>query len=348
MYPSRSPSKVEILSQFPCPPLKKRAATLFYKSSGERFVSQLQVSRPTYFDEVILTKTHLERQRPPELAIAGSTLKQLAKSSLRRGQRAAMRHLPAVELEGPILDFRTIEANNIAHLMMSILPYCVYAQQLLGRRVNVLLNRLVEPYLSLAARFGVSPMLTARPVSGEFLQYFGTRGLAVYQLMKAFDCDAIHFLPWVYDKYEFKAPTIAGAEKLFVARRGTRALRNHKEVEQFLAARGYSTVYFEDYTIEQQLSLGANARSIVAIHGAAMSFFIVGSKLDSVVELLPPHVYHQLFAVALPQSVASYKMIIPDFNPDVGFQGWGEVVQWKNKPFEADMELLEDAVDALA
>ncbi len=38
--------------------------------------------------------------------------------------------------------------------------------------------------------------------------------------------------------------------------------------------------------------------------------------------------------------------VMQDFNPDVGYANWDEFVKWKNRTFEADMELLEDAVAA--
>ena len=74
-----------------------------------------------------------------------------------------------------------------------------------------------------------------------------------------------------------------------------------------------------------------------------MSFFLLGS-LRSVVELFPPQIYHQIFAVALPQSIPDFTVVIPDFNPDLAYQPWRELVKLKNMAFKADMALLEEAV----
>jgi hypothetical protein len=345
LYPARDASASRILSQHPCPSQVGREILLYFKSGGRRQVLPLRVCRPMYFDEVIVAQRRLERQMSPGGAISGGSLRKIARSAMHGFQRTAVRYLPAIEMQGPVLDFRAIEANNIAHLLLFILPCCVQAQELLGQPANVLFTRLNEPFRTLAERFGVSPSFTNRPVSGDFIQFFGTRGLVAYDLTKsAFDCEPIQFLPRAYDKFEFRAPVPVNADKLFVARRGDRSLLNHAEVERFLVARGYATVFFEDYSIEQQLSLGANARDVVSVHGAAMSYLLLATKLNSVVELFPPHVYHQVFASTLPLA-GSYKALVPDFDPEVGFSGWSEIVRWKSKPFKVDLEQLESALD---
>ncbi len=264
---------------------------------------------------------------------------------MRAAHRSIKSRLAPTEILGPILDLRSIQPNNVAHMLLSLVPFCRYAQQVAGAGITCLFQRTGEPFRTLASRFGVNPVLVDGPVSGEFLQIFGTRGLAVYELPAVFDSEAIDYFPDTYTGFQPTVPPPLATDRLFVARRGPRALINHKAVEAFLTARGYTTVYFEDYSIDQQCALGAAAKDVVAIHGAAMSFFLLG-RLNSIVELLPPQIYHQIFAVALPQSIPDYTVVIPDFDPELAYQPWSELVRLKNMAFETDMTLLEDAVTA--
>ena len=61
-------------------------------------------------------------------------------------------------------------------------------------------------------------------------------------------------------------------EKLFISRRDARALVNNVEVSRFLAARGFREVYFDGMPTGRQIRLTRHARTVVAIHGAAVAY----------------------------------------------------------------------------
>src|SRR5262249_16239042 len=122
----------------------------------------------------------------------------------------------------------------------------------------------------LLSLFAIEPVVTNRRIVGPIVHIRGTRGLAAFNLEDAFDCAATTFFPDIYDQYEFKRTV--QYDKIFLARRDWRAIRNHSEVERLLIAHGYTTVYMEDFSILDQISIAKHARQVVAIHGAAMAF----------------------------------------------------------------------------
>ena len=131
-------------------------------------------------------------------------------------------------MDRPILDLRMIQPNNVAHILLSLVPLCRYTQKIAGADITCLFQLTGEPFRTLAACFGVNPVFVDGPVSGEFVQIFGTRGLAVYDLPTVFDSEAIDYFPDTYTGFHPTVPPPLEADRLFVARRGARALSNHK------------------------------------------------------------------------------------------------------------------------
>jgi capsular polysaccharide biosynthesis protein len=78
--------------------------------------------------------------------------------------------------------------------------------------------------------------------------------------------------------------------RIFLSRRKTRALSNEAEIERYLAARGYETIYPEDLAPADQIRLFREAEAIVAIHGAGLAPLLYvppGGRLRQLVEILP-------------------------------------------------------------
>lgn len=76
--------------------------------------------------------------------------------------------------------------------------------------------------------------------------------------------------------YDFAAAILAVSTgrrfgKVFVDRRGTRAIDNGDAIRALLGARGYETVYPEDLSAADQMRLWLEATDVVAIHGAAIA-----------------------------------------------------------------------------
>ena len=112
------------------------------------------------------------------------------------------------------------------------------------------------------------------------------------------------------------------------------------EVEALAAGYGYKTIYPEDYTIAEQLGIGAHAKHVIAVHGAAISLLLMNKKVDSVIELFPPNVHHELFPAALGEKVVRYEQIVPDFDPRIAHNGWQAILPFKSRNFSVNVTLL--------
>lgn len=255
---------------------------------------------------------------------------------------AHSRWSPPVRTGRPMFDVRSFEPNNVAHLLLEILPLCLFVREVLGEEAQYVFGKVHGPFRDLIDLFRLDALVTHRQVAGDMVRVRGTRGLAAYDLLGLFDCPAITFFPHVYDSWSFSPPH--RSEKLFLARRGPRALVNQAEVEAFLARRGFETVYMEDYPVSEQLGLASQARHVVGVHGAAMASLVLNPALDSVVELLPPHVYHQFYPVCLDARVRRYALLLPEFDETVVHSGWPTLQAYKNEPFQVDMPSLERAL----
>ena len=159
---------------------------------------------------------------------------------------------------------------------------------------------------------------------------------------------ANHWIIKMADKrYGYRYAPLISKEKLFIARRGARGLINHQAIANMLNKIGYTTIFMEDYTIGEQLGIASQAKDVVAVHGASMGMFVLNKQLNSLIEICPPNVYHEYFAVALAQSVKKHIQIIPSFDSNVGYSGWDAIVHFKNKPFSANESQLELALSML-
>jgi hypothetical protein len=72
-----------------------------------------------------------------------------------------------------------------------------------------------------------------------------------------------------------------------------------------------------------------------------MSFLVTNRQIDSIVELLAPYTYHELFPVAFGSRVRHYEQIIPRFDravaSSIGLSDW---LALKDLPFAIDTSLL--------
>jgi hypothetical protein len=100
----------------------------------------------------------------------------------------------------------------------------------------------------------------------------------------------------------------------------------------------------EDFSIIDQVSIGVNAKHVVAVHGAAMAFFALSRGVDSIIELSPPHVYHGLYPATLGARIGKYISIIPEFDNRVTHNAFDAILHFKSMPFETNLALLERAL----
>ena len=339
--PSQS---VQILYESDMPQAQVAPVMLSYRQAGNYFCVPINARRPTYFDKLVVAVV------PEQRAFRFAPLPVLDSFGhlLRFGYRAARgvlsRAAPRVTFRTPVLDLRAEEPNNVAHLLLNLIPYCLQSRKVLSGEPVFLFRRVAPRFRPLLDIFGVSPTEESRRVDAPMIKLRGARGLAVYDLLGTFDCEGINFFPDTYSSRHFDSLRF---ERVFLARRDVRHLRNQEEVERLAEEYGYRTLYAEDYSLRDQLSIGAHARHVLAIHGAAMSLLLMSEHIESVIELLPDHNYNVVFPVCLAPRVSRYEQIISEFDQSVVHSGWNAIVQHKNAPFAVDVNLLRSRLSAV-
>ena len=330
--------KVAVISEEALPTVSPTSVTVHYFESGSYRNMTIAMQRPTYFDKLVVASV---REILPALEMPSIRIESL-RNAARYAYHASLRLNDAMRkpltYDEPVLDLRDVEPNNISHLLLDAIPYCLRARAAAGPDTVFLFRKIAPRFAALLEIFDIVPRYEPRKVAANVVKLRGARGLAVFNLIDTFDCTAFSFFPDTYLPFDFSSST--GFDRIFLARRGSRSLLNHEEIERVTAAHGYRTVFMEDYSLRDQLSIGARAKNVVALHGAAMSLLAVNKGIESIIEILPPHNQPAFFPVALGPKVRRYEQIIPDFDPAV-VHSWPESVRFKDLPFSVDAALLK-------
>jgi hypothetical protein len=328
---------VRIVSEVDALPAIPVSVTVHFFEAGICKTLTVKMSRPTRFDRIAVAIVHEILPVPAMPEIPFDSPRNLARFGYYFLRRLIASILPPVSFPVPALDTRNIEPNNIAHLIFDVIPWYLHAQRAVGSDVVLVTRKVNEQFRALLSEFNIVPVREDRKIRASAVKVRGARGLSVYDL-PTFDCPVISCVPDVYSDFDFS--TGIKFERVFIARRGQRSLLNHAEVESLASSYGYKTVFMEDYSIADQLSIGAHARHVVALHGAAMSSLVFSKQIDSVIELFPPNVHHEIFPVCLGPRVKNYHQIVPAFNPAVMHSGWDAIFHFKKQSFSVDLELL--------
>lgn len=337
----RVPKRIEILAEESAPPITPVPVTVHYVESGVQKAIAVNMRLPTYFDKIVVAVVHEILPGLPSPPIDVNSIKNAARFGYHAARSVEVSIRPPVVLLGPVFDTRSWEPNNMAHLLLDLIPFSLHARRAANMEVTCLFRRLGKNFSELLRLFGVNPVFERRRVEAEVIKLRGTRGLAVYDLnlRNTFDCPGVCLIPNPYSSMDFFSST--SFEKVFLARRGPRSLLNQAQVEEVSRKFGYVTVFMEDYSLSEQLSIGTHAKHVLAVHGAAMSFLVMNKSVESIVELLPPNNYAALFPVSLGSRVRRYEQIMPEFDQAVAHNGWSAIVRFKDLPFAVDTDLLE-------
>lgn len=313
-----------------------------YIESGQSRIERISVGRPVNFDRIVTvsvedTAPFLSNGRKQDLSIRG-----LARAAFYGAAAIQANAAQALRFDGPIIDSRAVESNNMAHLLLEVVPCVLHARRILGCQVSLLTERLQAPFRNLLDAFCIPQISVWRNVEANFIKVRGVRGMAVYDLIGYPQCASSVSLSSPYRGVDFASSI--GFERVFLARRGIRSLANHDDVERLVRKFGYKTVFMEDYSVRDQLSIGTRANHVVAIHGAAMAFLALNDEIESVVELTPPHVYHDLFPLCLAPPAKQYHLVISEFDQAVIHSGWSAIAYHKSRPFAADLTLLKESL----
>jgi hypothetical protein len=316
---------------------------LLDKQLSELKVTEIPISRPTYFSKTI---TACVQNTAPAIMLEYGQINSLR--SLARNLKAFLYNLVAkkskpLSFNTNVFDVRDISPNNIAHLMVQAIPLCLHARDLAGPDIEFIFTKMGAPFKTLLNEFGINPIISNKKIKAPFIKISATRGFAAYNIATAFDCQTFTFLPNVYEKYQFSSG-LAGMHKIFISRRGMRGLVNHNEVEQLLTSKGYKTVFMEDYSLAVQLGIASEATDIVAVHGASMGMLVLRKSINSLIEICPPNAYQDYFAVALGDRVKKHIQMMDSFDSRVRFNDYSVIAHYKNQPFSANIVQLNHAL----
>lgn len=246
-----------------------------------------------------------------------------------------------------VYDFRGLSPNNIAHLMMHIIPFCLHVRNVANQDVCFLLDKVAGPYQKLLDVFKIVPIVTNSKIEAPLVKIVVTRGFAAYSASELFEAQPCSLLPNIYDGYSFSSG-LESTDKIFIARRGARGLINTSDIERFLKRYGYKTIYMEDYPIEVQLGIASEAKDIVAVHGASMGMLVLNKKIKSLIEIMPPNVYHDYFPCAIGANIKKHIQVMPYFDARTPYNDWSVISEFKNKEFSLDVRQLEKALKQLS
>ncbi len=285
-------------------------------------------------------------------------LSDMANLPLKGKLRAALKYVQSLKgglapsSKGALyLDVRHARPNNISHALNFFVSSALAAQALARSPVTLLTRPIQLPATkSIFDYFCIDYDDSGKAVVGRSIELFLTRGLAAYNALTYFDLSPHSLFREIIDlpSYVSRRSPVCAADvprNLYISRRGARALENSAEVEALLYKHGYATIFMEDHSIESQCQMAAVAEHVVAIHGAGMGFLALNNKLKSVIEILPPHVYHQFFPTLLASSVQRYIQVMPCFDDRVPMQGWDSIMRFKQQAFALPLNLLERALE---
>jgi hypothetical protein len=95
--------------------------------------------------------------------------------------------------------------------------------------------------------------------------------------------------------FDHLPPPEGPRQRIYIRRRGTRAVANRRLVEQILRRSGFTPVMMEDLTATQQIDLFRRAEMVVAAHGAGLANLLFCPPGTQVLELSPDCEYRPFF-----------------------------------------------------
>ena len=216
----------------------------------------------------------------PIRCFKGSTAELRIAHWTRKPWRRFRRRVSIQARDGMVFDSRYENGANVAHSVHSIV-----SRLIIGKRFGD--ERGLDPKVTVIVRS------TVTPIEVRILELLGYPSIQTDNEVEGTILDVSGDSPRVFEEFQpalGATPTLVTGypERLFVARRHTRHLLNQSECESILAEHGFVTAYFETLPLEEQWLMMANARHVVAIHGAGITGRIFGGWGDqtrSVTEL---------------------------------------------------------------
>ena len=179
-----------------------------------------------------------------------------------------------------LLDTRYETDKNIAHILKNVSPALRAVQHLAPHipKVTVILRQRAPELAKTAYEYlGAEVLCTDREVTGRIIQ--GRTGKdGAYEN---------YYQDW-YGNLTFPGLIQDTPSRIFIGRKGARAIQNEADLEPLLQRYGFHKFYYEDIPLAQQWSLTKNAEVVIAAHGAAMASLMLNRQGVKVIELFHP------------------------------------------------------------
>ena len=247
----------------------------------------------------------------------------------------------AIDLgERVFFDARHDDYFNWSHQINFYLTLALAARKWLGEDVTIILAAGMPAItFELYRLFGFEALSTDGPVQGRQCSWEVSHWEVV-------PCGRKILVPDDYDLPKLDTP-----KKVFIARRGGRAILNEAEVDAVLP--GYTKIFPEKLSAAEQFALFRNATDIVAIHGAAlapMQYRPTSAPQLRLVELTPVAMATRWFGIMCHQVGGKYIQVRGRIKPEyVPYLYGAEPYQAHvNDSFEVDPKSLQVALQMIA
>ena len=173
--------------------------------------------------------------------------------------------------DDPYMDLRTFGVSNWSHALNNAIPAAIKARDQVheagGRNLSLVLpspspGRVIE----FLRELGFPILTTNDRVRGSFVEFTPISGELIHGSSREWLSPHMSMIRSIAGRQSPDLP-----RRFFLDRRKGRHLLNGDAVRQELLRRGFVTVYPEDLSLQDQLSLFMGAEDIVAIHGAGLA-----------------------------------------------------------------------------
>ncbi len=194
----------------------------------------------------------------------------------------------------------TLEHNaNYCHFLFEGLPRLRILERCgIGREVPVYANARKAFQRELLPLFGVPPERLIAASEHPLLQAKRLWAPTYPGYQGKFTREAIDYLrTTVLEKLEAESPLRIGSRKIYISRRDatSRRILNEAEIEARLSALGFECLCLGELPVLEQLRAFAEARVVVAAHGASLTNIAFSSAGTSMVEIFPEDFYFECY-----------------------------------------------------
>jgi len=252
-----------------------------------------------------------------ELTEDGFSAPETGSSSL--ASRVKKKIKPSVELDlnaslgsgGAVVDLRLRSPNNWAHAFTNHFPVALLARQFLEEQgytdTYVLLPELISgKIVELFTLSGFFVENTDQPVRGRVCQFSVDPWISI----RGERVDIVSKYAVNHALSELMHQDSCVSDKVYLARKDSRKIINESEIDHVIDQAGFSKIYMEDLTLEEQLSTLTFASEIVAVHGASLGPLILRalhpSKQLKLIEIFSPAHVTNVWRVLASQLGASW------------------------------------------